>query len=69
MKGNGGIGILAMYLAIEEGCRIAREQGVSAVAIRNWAIPAGWAPLPRPRLDVDFLVSASAAGAATSGAR
>jgi LDH2 family malate/lactate/ureidoglycolate dehydrogenase len=35
VDGNGGIGIPAMRLAIEEGCRIAREYGVSAVAIRN----------------------------------
>ena len=35
VDGNGGIGIPAMRLAIEEGCRVAREQGVSAVAIRN----------------------------------
>jgi len=35
IDGNGGIGIPAMRLAIEEGCRVAGEQGVSAVAIRN----------------------------------
>ncbi|MFZ9036596.1 MAG: Ldh family oxidoreductase [Gammaproteobacteria bacterium] len=35
VDGNGGIGIPAMRLAIEEGCRVAGEQGVSAVAIRN----------------------------------
>ena len=35
VDGNGGIGIPAMRLAIEEGCRVAREHGVSAVAIRN----------------------------------
>ncbi len=35
VDGNGGIGIPAMRLAIEEGCRVASEQGVSAVAIRN----------------------------------
>jgi len=35
VDGNGGIGIPAMRLAIEEGCRVARAQGVSAVAIRN----------------------------------
>ncbi len=33
--GNGGIGIPAMRLANDEGCRRAREQGVSAVAIVN----------------------------------
>jgi LDH2 family malate/lactate/ureidoglycolate dehydrogenase len=35
VDGNGGIGIPAMRIAIEEGCRVAREHGVSAVAIRN----------------------------------
>ncbi len=35
VDGNGGIGIPAMRLAIEEGCRVARKHGVSAVAIRN----------------------------------
>lgn len=35
VDGNGGIGIPAMRLAIEEGCRVARAQGVSAVAICN----------------------------------
>jgi len=35
VDGNGGIGIPAMRLAIEEGCRVAREHGVSAIAIRN----------------------------------
>ncbi|MBT8438042.1 MAG: Ldh family oxidoreductase [Gammaproteobacteria bacterium] len=35
IDGNGGIGIPAMRLAIEEGCRVAAEQGVSVVAIRN----------------------------------
>ena len=35
IDGNGGIGIPAMRLAIEEGCRIAGEHGVSVVAIRN----------------------------------
>jgi len=35
VDGNGGIGIPAMHLAIDEGCRLAQRQGVSAVAIRN----------------------------------
>ncbi len=35
IDGNGGIGIPAMRLAIEEGCRVATEHGVSVVAIRN----------------------------------
>jgi len=35
VDGNGGIGIPAMRLAIDEGCRVAQEQGVSAVAICN----------------------------------
>jgi LDH2 family malate/lactate/ureidoglycolate dehydrogenase len=35
IDGNGGIGIPAMRLAIDEGCRVAGEQGVSAVAICN----------------------------------
>ena len=35
VDGNGGIGIPAMRLAIEEGCRLAGSQGVSAVAIVN----------------------------------
>lgn len=35
VNGNGGIGIPAMQLALEEGCRIAKHQGVSAVSIRN----------------------------------
>ena len=35
VDGNGGIGIPAMRLAIDEGCRVARQQGVSAVAICN----------------------------------
>ncbi len=35
VDGNGGIGIPAMRIANDEGCRIAREQGVSAVAIVN----------------------------------
>jgi len=35
VDGNGGIGIPAMRLAIDEGCRVAREQGVSALAICN----------------------------------
>ena len=35
VDGNGGIGIPAMRIAVDEGCRIAGEQGVSAVAIVN----------------------------------
>ena len=35
VDGNGGIGIPAMRIANDEGCRIAREHGVSAVAIVN----------------------------------
>jgi len=35
VDGNGGIGIPAMRLAIDEGCRVARQHGMSAVAIRN----------------------------------
>ncbi len=35
IDGNGGIGIPAMSLAVDEACRTAREQGVSAVAIVN----------------------------------
>ncbi len=35
VDGNGGIGIPAMRLAIDEGCRVAKQHGMSAVAIRN----------------------------------
>ncbi len=35
VDGHGGIGIPAMWLAIDEGGRQARAQGVSAIAIRN----------------------------------
>lgn len=35
VDGNGGIGIPAMRLAVDEGCRIAHQQGLSAVAVRN----------------------------------
>lgn len=35
VDGNGGIGIPAMRLAIDEGCRLARVQGVSALAVCN----------------------------------
>ena len=35
VDGNGGIGIPAMRVAIEEGCRIAKQCGLSAIAIRN----------------------------------
>ncbi|MCP4389736.1 MAG: Ldh family oxidoreductase [Gammaproteobacteria bacterium] len=35
VDGNGGIGIPAMRMAIDEGCRVAAEQGVSALAICN----------------------------------
>jgi LDH2 family malate/lactate/ureidoglycolate dehydrogenase len=35
VDGNGGIGIPAMRLAIDEACRIAKQRGMSAIAIRN----------------------------------
>ncbi len=35
VDGNGGIGIPAMRLALEEACRQAKERGVSAIAVRN----------------------------------
>jgi len=35
VDGNGGIGIPAMRLAIDEGCRVAKQHGMSTVAIRN----------------------------------
>jgi len=35
IDGNGGIGIPAMRLAIDEGCRVAKQRGLSAIAIRN----------------------------------
>ncbi len=35
IDGNGGIGIPAMRLAVEEGCRLAKQEGVSSVAICN----------------------------------
>jgi LDH2 family malate/lactate/ureidoglycolate dehydrogenase len=35
VDGNGGIGIPAMRLAIDEGCRTAKQHGLSAIAIRN----------------------------------
>jgi uncharacterized oxidoreductase len=35
VDGNGGIGIPAMRLAIDEGCRVAKQHGLSAIAIRN----------------------------------
>ena len=35
VDGNQGIGIPTMQLAIEQGCRIAGENGISAIAIRN----------------------------------
>ena len=35
VDGNGGIGIPAMRMAVDEGCRIARRQGVSAVGVVN----------------------------------
>ena len=35
VDGNQGIGIPAMQLAVEHGCRIAGENGISAIAIRN----------------------------------
>jgi LDH2 family malate/lactate/ureidoglycolate dehydrogenase len=35
VDGNGGIGIPAMQLAIDESCRIAAERGIAAMAVRN----------------------------------
>jgi len=35
VDGNGGIGIPAMRMAIDEGCQVAAEHGVSALAICN----------------------------------
>ncbi|MCP4983766.1 MAG: Ldh family oxidoreductase [Gammaproteobacteria bacterium] len=35
VDGKGGIGIPAMHLAIDEACRVAGKQGVSAIAISN----------------------------------
>ena len=35
IDGQGGIGIPAIHLAVEEGCRLAGETGISALAIRN----------------------------------
>ena len=35
VDGHGGIGIPAMKLAIDEGCRLAAENGISALAICN----------------------------------
>lgn len=35
VDGNGGHGVPAMRLALEEGCRVAGESGISAVAVRN----------------------------------
>lgn len=35
VDGNGGHGVPAMRLAVEEGCRIAGENGLSAIGIRN----------------------------------
>ena len=35
VDGNGGIGIPAMRVAIDEGCRLAKQRGLSAIAIRN----------------------------------
>lgn len=35
IDGNGGHGIPAMRVAIDEACRLAKESGVSAVAVRN----------------------------------
>jgi LDH2 family malate/lactate/ureidoglycolate dehydrogenase len=35
VTGNGGIGIPAMSLAVEESCRIAGSNGISVIAIRN----------------------------------
>ena len=35
VDGKGGIGIPAMALAFDEGCRLARESGIAALAVRN----------------------------------
>ncbi|GMG85092.1 Ldh family oxidoreductase [Paralimibaculum aggregatum] len=35
VDGGGGIGIPAMRLAFDEGCRLAQERGIAAIAIRN----------------------------------
>lgn len=35
VNGAGGIGIPAMHMAIDHGCRMARENGMSVLAIRN----------------------------------
>lgn len=35
VDGNGGIGIAAMQLAIEQGCKMAEATGISALAVRN----------------------------------
>ncbi|MBT6111713.1 MAG: Ldh family oxidoreductase [Rhodospirillales bacterium] len=35
VNGNGGIGIPAMQLAADHGCRLARENGMSVLAVRN----------------------------------
>ena len=35
VDGHGGIGIPAMKVAIDEGCRLAAENGISALAVRN----------------------------------
>ena len=35
VDGNGGIGIPAMRVAIDEGSRVAKQRGLSAIAIRN----------------------------------
>jgi uncharacterized oxidoreductase len=35
VDGNQGIGIPALQLAIEQGCRIAGDNGISAIAIRS----------------------------------
>ncbi|NKB62669.1 MAG: hypothetical protein GKR95_11295 [Gammaproteobacteria bacterium] len=35
IDGNHGIGILSMNTGVKEGCRLAKENGISAIAIRN----------------------------------
>ncbi len=35
VDGRGGIGIPAMALAVEQGCRVAKTHGISVVAIKN----------------------------------
>ena len=35
IDGNSGIGIPAMRMAVDEGCRVAKQHGLSAIAVRN----------------------------------